>query len=116
MKKGVLVLAVLAIAATGFVGFTYAGSGDKTFEIEYQVNCNECTVSYRNEQGASTEVKAVKGNWNKKFTGSKGQFFYVSASNEAGTPVKVQIKKAGQDVIQGTSAVRDQTARAGVIL
>jgi hypothetical protein len=116
MKKGVLVLAVLAIAATGFVGFTYAGSEGKTIEIEYQVNCSECNVNYRNEQGVSTEVKAVKGNWNKKFSGNKGQFFYVSASNDAGTQVKVQIKKEGKDLIQGTSVLRDQTARAGVIL
>ena len=116
MKKGVLVLAVLAIAATGFVGFTYADKGGKTFDIEYSVNCADCTVNYRNEKGASTEVKAVKGNWNHKFTGAAGQFFYVSASNDAGTPVKVEIKNGGTKLIEGSSATRDLTARAGIIL
>ncbi|MDX2002887.1 MAG: hypothetical protein SFW35_10675 [Chitinophagales bacterium] len=116
MKKGLMVLAVVAIAATGFVGFTYAGEEKTSYDIEYNVNCASCKVTYRNEKGESKEVNNVKGNWSQKLKANAGQFVYVSASNDEGTSVKVEIKDNGKKLIEGTSTTRDYTARAGVIL
>ena len=116
MLRGFLLIAIVAIAATGAVGFRYAGPGEESFVVEYKVVCDQCNVTFRNEKGQSAEVTAVKNNWNYKFTGNPGQFVYVSASNDNGTPVKVGITKGGQEIINGASEQKDKDARAGVIL
>jgi len=114
--RGLLMVAVFAIMATGFVGFRYAGSGEETYEMEYKVVCDQCNVTFRNEKGQSEEVASVKQSWSYKFNGNAGQFVYVSATNDNGKPVKVVITKAGQQIIDGSSEQKDQDARAGIIL
>lgn len=116
MIKGVFLLSMLAILGTGFVGFRYATPGEETYEIEYKVTCQQCNITYRNERGESAEVTGIKDNWTYKFMGNPGQFVYVSATNDNGKPVKVLIKRAGRELVNGASKSKDLDARAGVIL
>lgn len=115
-KQTVLILAVLIIGATGFVGFKFAGEKKTAFEVEYKVDCATCDVYFRNEKGESKEMLGVNSDWNYKFTGGEGQFAYIAAENPTGDPVKVSIIKDGHVAETGVSKERKVSARAGVIL
>ncbi len=115
-KQSVLILAVLVIGATGFVGFKFAEPKKSSFEVEYKVECATCDVYFRNEKGESQEIVNVNTGWNYKFTAGQGHFAYVAATSENGNEVKVTITKDGQPVETGTSAEPMISARAGVIV
>jgi len=115
-KQTVMIMAVLVIGATGFVGFKFAEPKNTSFDVEYKVDCQSCEVYYRNADEQSEEAADVNSTWSYKFTGKAGQFVYLSAINDAGDPVKVTILKNGQPVETGESNELSIAARAGVIL
>ena len=116
-KQTMMILAVLVIGGTGFVGFKFTEpSTGSTFDVEYKINCSTCDVYFRNSDGKSEEVSEVSSSWNYKFTGESGQFVYVSAINELGEEVKVSIISNGTEVESGASADPLVSARAGFIL
>ena len=115
-KQTVMILGVLIIGATGFVGFKFAEPKKSAFEVEYRVECASCDVYFRNDKGESQEVVNVNSGWNYKFSAGQGQFAYVAATSERGNEVKVTITKDGKPVETGTSAEPRVSARAGVIV
>ena len=95
-KQTVMMLAVLIVGATGFVGFKFAEpSTGATFDVEYKLDCSTCDVYFRNAEGQSEEVANVNSDWNYKFKGEAGRFAYVSAISDAGEEVKVTILQNG---------------------
>jgi len=115
-KQTLMILGVLIIGATGFVGFKFAEPKKTSFEVEYQVECATCDVYFRNDKGESQEIVNVNSGWNYKFTAGQGHFAYVAATSDNGKEVKVTITKDGQPVETGTSAEPMVSARAGVIV
>ena len=116
MKKSAFALiGLISISSLGFLAFK-SGDTDKAFyEVEYQVDCKDCTVSYRNQDGAS-EVMSNVNKWNHKFNAKKGQFVYVSATNSNGDEIKVSILKDGEEAGIDHSARKFVSARVGSIL
>lgn len=115
MQRGLLMIALVMIAATGFVGFRFAD--DKTaLTVTYEVKCKECNITYRDENGNSAELQGIKDGWEYEFTGKAGQFVYVSATNPDGSETEVLIKRGGKDLIKGKSIDKELAARAGSIL
>lgn len=116
MKKSAFALiGVLAISSFGFLAFKSGESGKAFYEIEYQVECDKCTVSYRNQDGASEIISNVE-KWNHSFNAKKGHFVYVSATNNKGEPVKVKIIKDGTLEASDESTKEFVSARVGAIL
>lgn len=116
MKKGgLLVVALLVIGATGFVGFKFTEPSTSTYKIGYQVECSKCDVYYRTADGTSKIEENVSG-WTHEFTANTGQFVYVSANNRNGSPVKVKILRNGQDWSAHASDRKNVSARTGRIL
>lgn len=115
-KQTVLILGVLIVGATGFVGFKFAEPEKTSFEVEYRVECATCDVYFRNDKGESQEIVNVTNGWNYKFTAEQGHFAYVAATSDKGEEVKVVITKDGQPVETGTSVEPKVSARAGVIV
>ncbi len=116
-KQSILVLAVLVIGATGFVGFKFAEPKKMEYQVEYKVDCTGCDVYFRNEKGESQEMIGVSSGWNYKFTAGSGQFAYVAATpDKGGNEAKVTILKDGQPVESGLSREARVSARAGVIV
>ncbi len=115
MQKGILIAGFLIILGTAFVGFRY-GNDAQSLVIKYEVECKECTVTYRDENGNSAEIKGVRDEWTYEFVGKPGQFVYVSASNPDGSETEVAIKRGGKHLIKGSSVAKEQAARAGSIL
>lgn len=115
-KQTVMILAVLVIGATGFVGFKFAEPKKTSHEVEYKVDCASCDVYFRNDKGESQEIVGVNNGWNYKFTASNGHFAYVAAASEKGDEVKVAIIEDGKPAETGTSSQPKVSARAGVIL
>lgn len=115
-KQSVMILAVLVIGATGFVGFKFAEPKASEFEVEYKIDCSTCDVYFRNSEGKSEEIVGVGGEWNYSFKGKTGQFAYLSATNERGEPVTVTILKNGKVAESGSSSDPLVSARAGFIL
>jgi hypothetical protein len=115
MQKSILIVGIIMIMATGFLGFRY-GDDKNSFDITYEVLCKDCTVTYRDEMGNSAEVHGVQDNWSFDFTGKPGQFVYVSATNPDGSETQVVIKRGGNELIKGKSLEREHAARAGSIL
>ncbi len=115
MHKGAFMIALLLITATGFVGFRFADDAS-SFEVQYEVKCKECTVTYRDHKGNSVEVKGIQDSWTYEFAGKAGQFVYVAASNPEGAETVVLIKRGGKQLIKGESQGVAETARAGSIL
>jgi hypothetical protein len=115
MNKAALFVALIIIAATGFVGFRVADD-TSSLTVKYEVKCNNCTVTYRDNRGNSVEVHEVQDTWTYEFVGKAGQFVYVAASNPQGEETLVTITRGGKQLIKGESQGREQTARAGSIL
>lgn len=115
MNRAFLMVGILIILATGFVGFRF-GDDKQSLVVKYEVQCKNCTVTYRDERGNSAEVLGVDESWEYEFVGKQGQFIYVSATNPDGTPTDVVIKRGGKELIKGNSTLRQQAARAGSIL
>ena len=116
MKKSALALiGVLAISSFGFLAFKSSDSNKAFYELEYQVNCEKCTVSYRNEKGASEIISNVD-QWKHKFNAKKGHFVYISATNNNGDPVEVKILKDGLLEASDESKEEFVSARVGAIL
>ncbi len=115
-KQTIMILAVLVIGATGFVGFKFAEPKKSEFQVEYKVDCSSCDVYFRNDKGESQEIVGVNDGWTYKFTGNVGQFAYVAAASDRGHEVKVTIMQDGTPVETGTSNQPKISARAGLIL
>ena len=115
-KQTIMILAVLVIGATCFVGFKFAEPKKTSHEVEYKVDCAACDVYYRNYKGESQEIVGVNSGWNYKYTASNGHFAYVAATSDNGDEVKVAIIEDGKPAETGTSAQPRVSARAGVIL
>lgn len=116
MNKTVMIVAVLAIGATGFVGFRMAEPEKVTHEVEYKVDCASCDVYFRNEKGESQEIVGVNNGWSHKYTANNGHFAYIAATSDRGEEVKVSIIQDGQPAETGASSTPKVSARAGVIL
>lgn len=103
------------IFATAFVGFRFADDAN-SLDVSYEVKCNDCNVTYRDELGNTSEIQGIQQNWTYGFTGKPGQFVYVSATNLDGSETEVVIKRGGKNLIKGKSLEREHAARAGSIL
>lgn len=115
-KQSILILAVLVIGATGFVGFKFAEPKKTSHEVEYKVDCASCDVYFRNDKGESQEIVGVNNGWNYKYTANNGHFAYVAATSDRGEEVKVTIVQDGQPTETGMSSTPKVSARAGIIL
>lgn len=115
MQKSILIVGIIMIMATGFVGFRFADDTN-SLDVTYEVLCKDCTVTYRDEMGNSAEVHSVQESWTYGFMGRAGQFVYVSATNPDGSETEVIIKRGGNELIKGKSLEREHAARAGSIL
>ncbi len=115
MQKSILIVGVIMILATAFVGFRFADE-DNSLAITYEVKCTDCNVTYRDELGNSSEIQGIQNGWTYQFTGKAGQFVYVSASNDDGSETEVVIKRGSKELIKGKSLERQHAARAGSIL
>lgn len=105
MKTTVLSIAGLLVLSVAFLAFTTGDSSYKNSpDITYRVACDDCAVSYRDVNGAST-TETVKEVWEYSFTAQTGQFIYLSATSEDGTAV-IEIEQGGKVVKhqQGNSA------------
>lgn len=117
IPKALVAICAFLIGGTGLVGFKGSVSPDEeSFEIKYEVNCTQCDVVFRNEAGQPEHVTSVKKTWKHGFEGNKGQFVYVSATNEDGSETKVTIKRGSKTIVVGSSRIAEKTARAGLIL
>lgn len=117
MKKSAFALVgIISISSLGFLAFKSSGTDKANYDVEYQVECDKCTVSYRNKEGESEVINNVDRNWNHKFNAPKGNFVYVSATNTKGNQVKVSIMKDGKLEVSDESDQEFVSARVGTIL
>jgi hypothetical protein len=116
MKSTVLLIAAIVISSTGFMAFKITEPEKSTYSIKYDVACQQCEVTYRDEQGNSKDITGIKSGWRYQFTGEKGQFVYVSAIDVNGAPVKVTILKDGETFATDEALTAKLSARAGTIL
>ncbi|MEX0811568.1 MAG: hypothetical protein WD048_05070 [Chitinophagales bacterium] len=116
MKKSAFALiGIISVSSLGFLAFKSSDSDKASYQVEYKVECDKCTVSYRNKDGESEVVKNAE-NWNLKFNAPKGNFVYVSATNTKGKQVKVTILKDGKLEVSDESVKEFVSARVGTIL
>lgn len=116
MKKSALaIIGVISLTSLGFLAFKSSDTEKAFYEIEYQVECKDCTVSYRNENGEAEVISNVQ-QWNLKFNAKKGHFVYVSATNNKGEKVRVSILKDGFEEAYDVSSKEFVSARVGTIL
>lgn len=116
MPKALGFLSLIIIVAIASLAFTAPEYDNEALDVIYEVKCSQCNVNYRNLDGETEKVMDIEGKWEYSFTGVKGQFIYVAASNEDGTETKVTIKRGGRVVVIGTSKDPSSSARAGIIL
>lgn len=116
MKKSALTLiGIISITSFGFLAFKSGDTNKAFYEIEYHVDCKDCTVSYRNQDGEAEVISNVE-KWNHKFNAKKGHFVYISATNNKGEKVRVSIVKDGLEEASDVSSEEFVSARAGAIL
>ena len=115
MKKVVL---LVIVAAGAWFGFKYNSDGTvDSYEVKYTIECSDCDVSYKNQQGETLSEINVSSSWSYSFTGKAGQFVYVSAqNNESLSPAKVTVSANGEVRAEGTSNNRHVLATAGAAL
>jgi len=116
MKPSVLIVAALVITSTGMLAFKSAEPERTSHTITYKVKCAECEVTFRDEMGNSKDIAPVKSQWSYQFTGTKGQFIYVSALNKTGETATVIIEKDGQVFATDEIDRENLAARTGTIL
>ncbi len=119
IPKAVILACALLIGGTGLVGFREAKPvtpEEESFDIVYEVKCSTCDVVFRNSEGEPERIYEIQKHWELAFEGAKGQFVYVSATNQDGTETIVSIKRGSKVMIVGTSKEQEKTARAGLIL
>lgn len=64
-------------------------------KIRYEVHCGTCDLTYSNSS-ENTEQRSMSGFWSYDFSGTSGQFVYISAQNNANSgTVSVQILRNG---------------------
>ena len=115
MKKVVL---LVLVAAGAWFGFKYNSDGSvESYEVKYTIECNDCDVSYKNQQGETLSETNVSSSWSHSFTGKAGQFVYVSAqNNDQRSPAKVTVSANGEVRAEGTSKSKHVLATAGAAL
>jgi hypothetical protein len=116
MKPTMLLIAAIVISSTGFMAFKFTEPEKSIYTVKYEVACQECEVTYRDENGNSKDITNIKSGWRYQFTGEKGQFIYVSAIDSKGNPVKVKILKDGTTFATDEATASNLSARAGTIL
>lgn len=116
MPKVLGFISLMFIVAIASLAFTAPEYDEDALDVIYEVKCSQCNVNYRNLNGDTEKITDVEGTWDYAFTGSKGQFIYVAATNKDGSETKVQIKRGGRVVVVGTSKDPSSSARAGIIL
>ena len=116
MPKVLGFLSLMIIVAIASLAFTAPEYDEEALDVVYEVKCSQCDISFRDTNGETEKIMNVEGTWDYSFTGSKGQFLYVAASNKDGSETRVQIKRGGRIVVVGTSKDPSSSARAGIIL
>ena len=116
-KTAIIIIAVVLVGAGLFYNFKLKEPAKSSWEIEYKVNCESCSVYYKNEEGKSIKEKEVNGSWDYAFTGEVDQFVYVSATpEEDGQKAKVKVFRDGKEVAVDESTSQIAPAKAGVTL
>lgn len=118
MNKTATIIIALAIVGAGlFYNFKLKEPAKSSWEIEYKVDCESCSVYYKNEEGKSVKEAEVDGSWDYAFTGKVDQFVYVSATpEENGKKAKVKLFRDGKEVAVDETDSQVTPAKAGVTL
>ena len=65
-----------------FIGFILCAScTDRSYDVQYTVECQQCAVSYLDEEIQFVPRDTVTGSWEYSFTGESGQIVKVAAQN-----------------------------------
>lgn len=116
-KTAIVIIAVVLLGAGLFYNFKLKEPAKSSWEIEYKVNCESCSVYYKNEEGKSIKQKHVEGSWDYSFTGNVDQFVYVSATpNKDGQKAKVTVIRDGKEASVDQTSKMVAPAKAGVTL
>ena len=97
----------LSILLLFIIGLTITFAGDGSgLKIEYQVECENCDVSFKNEFGQTVNADRQLNKWSYSFSGAEGQFIYVAARSWNTGKVVLRIVKNGvvSQVAESTDA------------